>query len=167
MSFAPVAAVLAIGLAAAAVGIAQSKGPLQPSSATTVQVPMTGSDVWTWGVDLPVNDTSSDIIVKSVELIDPEGLVVIGMTMTNPSINGGVVAVRGFPPPGLVAFPVEGAVMTPRVGGSSELEVLVGLALSGEGTAGSVGGIRVRYTAGGRDFEVALPYTLQSIEPGP
>jgi hypothetical protein len=159
------AAILAVGIAAIALSGSPDAGPLQPSSTTTVELPLAADEAGTWGVDLPLNPTPSDIIIKSVEPIDPQGLAILGMTMTNPRVAGGVVAVPGYPPPGLATFPIEGSVLSPSGGTSPELEVLIGVQLAQGSKRGTIQGLRVRYAIDRREYEVVLPYSLSLVLP--
>ncbi|HSW43691.1 MAG TPA: hypothetical protein VLM76_14425 [Patescibacteria group bacterium] len=159
------AAVLAVGIAAMALSGGSDAGRLQPSSTTTVETPLAADEAGTWGVDLPRNPTRSDIIVKSVEPIDPQGLAILGMTMTNPLVAGGVVAVRGYPPPWLATFPIEGSVLSPSGGPSPQLQVLIGVQLAEGSKRGTIQGLRVRYAIDGREYEVVLPYSFSLVLP--
>jgi hypothetical protein len=158
------AAVL-VCVAAIALSGGPDAGPLQPSSTTTVETPLAADEAGTWGVDLPLNPTRSDIIIKSVEPIDPQGLSILGMTMTNPRVAGGVVAVPGYPPPGLATFPIEGSVLSPSDGTTPELEVLVGVQLAQGSKRGTIQGLRVRYAIDRREYEVVLPYSFSLVLP--
>jgi hypothetical protein len=160
-----IAAILAVGIAAISLSGGRDAGPLQPSSITTVETPLAADQVGTWGVDLPPNPTRSDIIIKSVEPIDPQGLTILGMTMTNPRVAGGVVAVPGYPPPGLATFPIEGSVVSPSSGTSPDLEVLIGVQLADGSQRGTIEGLRVRYAVDGREYQVDLPYSFTLVPP--
>lgn len=159
------AAILSVGIAAIALSGGRDAGPLQPSSITTVEFPLAADKVGTWGVDLPPNPTRSDIVVRSAEPMDPQGLTILGMTMINPDVTGGVVAVLGYPPPGVATFPIEGSVLSPSGGTSPELEVLIGVQLAEGSERGTIQGLRVRYAVDGREYEVDLPYSFSLVLP--
>jgi hypothetical protein len=160
-----IAAILGLGAAANVLSGGLDAGPLQPSSVTTVELPLAADEPGTWGVDLPLNPSRSDIVVRSAEPIDPQGLTILGMTMTNPRVAGGVVAVRGYPPPGIATFPIEGSILSPGGGTSPELEVLIGVQLAEGSERGTIRGLRVRYAVDGREHEVDLPYSFTLVPP--
>lgn len=155
-----IAAILALGVAAVMMSGSQDEGPLQPSSVTLVEFPLAPEQAATWGANLLSNPTDSDIVVSSIELIDPEGLSILGMTMINPDAAGGIINAYGFPPDGVATFPVEGSVISPSDGSSPHLQVLIGVRLAEGSDSGSIKGLRLRYVADGREYEVVLPYSL-------
>jgi hypothetical protein len=159
--------VLALVIAGLALGIGvvmafgdRNEDPVRPPSASSVEFPLAPEQAATWGVPLFPNPTDSDIVVKSVELIDTVGLSILGMTMTNPDVTGGMGAGLGFPPDGIATFPIEGSVISPRGGPTPRLQVLVGVRLADGRDSGSITAVRVRYVAAGREFEVILPFSL-------
>jgi hypothetical protein len=154
------AAILAVGVAAVTMSCSRDEGPLQPSSVTSVEFPLALEQVATWGADLPPNPTDADIVVSSIEPIDPAGLSILGLAMINPDVSGGIVNAYGFPPDGAATFPVEGSVISPSDGSSPHLEVLIGVRLAEGSDSGSIKGLRLRYVADGREYEVVLPYSL-------
>lgn len=164
-----VAAILVVAILTITLSrVSRTLGPLQANSSTEIETALTGSLVVTWGVDIPPNTTSEDIVIRSAELIDPKNLVVVGMVMTNVTVTDGVIVTYGpFPPSGMATFPVEGAILSaaPPSGPVSELEVVIGLSLAPGSPSGSVEGVVVRYTAAGREYEIALPYAFTTKPP--
>jgi hypothetical protein len=155
-----IAAILAVGIAAITkLGIRQD-GPLVPTSATALEFPLAADQPATWGISLPANPTGGDIRFTSIEPIDPAGLSILGVTMSQPNA-GGIVNAYGYPPPGMAVVPVEGA----RLPAGGEIQVLVGVQLAAGSKGGSIMGLLVEYVAGGQSYEVTLPYKLQIVAP--
>lgn len=157
---APIAAILALGVAAIMMAGGRDEGPLQPSSVTSVEFALAPEQAGTWGTDLPPNPTDADIVVRSVEPVDQEGLSILGMTMTNPDVTGGMITGYDFPPAGVATFPIAGSVISPSGGPSPHLQVLIGVRLAEGRESGSIKALRLRYVADGREYEVVLPYSL-------
>jgi hypothetical protein len=155
-----IAAILAVGVAVALVFGYPRPGPLHqpPSEVATVEFSLTAEQIGTWGMPLPRNPTDSDIVLRSIEPISHEGLVIIGAVMTVPGEGPPTGAsYYEFPPAGYATFPVEGAVIRPGGG----VRVVFGVRLADGRDTGRVEGLRVRYAVGGRVSGDVLPYNLE------
>lgn len=161
------AATLLVGVAVISRQAASSEGPLVSGSTTEIAAPMAQGQVLTWGSDLPLNNTSSDIVIESVEPVDPQGVDILGLSMIQPDVTGGIVGVYEYPPSGVTMLPIEGAVLTPAGGSSPALQVLTGVRLASGSPGGSIKGLRVRYAWEGREYEYVVPQTLTVTPPSP
>lgn len=153
-----IAAILTLGIGATVTSGNRLHGPLPPSGAG-VEFSLAPDQSGTWGMPLPPNPTDRDIVVRSIEPIDPEGLTILGMAMAHPGVAAtGAVA---FPPAGVATFPVEGSVISPRGGATPNLAVLIGVQLAEGSESGSIRGLRLVYVVGVRQYEVLLAYSLE------
>jgi hypothetical protein len=154
------ALVVTLGVGGVLVTAPRRDGPLVAPSAISVEFELAAGRAGTWGVVLPANPTASSITIESIELVDARGLELIGMLISDPDRDGGIGTLDVYPPPGIHARPVEGAVL-PQVGsGDPHRQLLIGCRLTGT-DAGSVEALRVLYRHAGTRYEVELAYGLR------
>jgi hypothetical protein len=113
---------------------------------------------------LPPNDSAAPIDIESVELVDVEGLDVIGILANDPDRDGSIGLGYGFPPDGVRTQPLDSSVIPPLGGTSRHLQLLIGIVRTGQ-SEGSINGIRVRYTRAGERFDDTLPWSLRVFDP--
>jgi len=154
--------VLLLGAVVAASVASRGPGPLDAPSEVSVELPLRSGQIATWGSVLPGNSTVSDITIDSVELVNVEGVEVLGVVLSDPDVDGGIGTAEGFPPQGANLRQANGAALKPAGGSPSHLQVLVGVRLSGA-AEGSIEAIRVRYRHEGSEYELVLPYRLRVV----
>jgi hypothetical protein len=159
-------------LAALAYGAASAQktyrfdGPIQAAGAAGVEAPLEVGKIGTWAMPLPFNETAAEIDIESVDVLNAQGLTILGVKASYPGPSDGIVFVPGYPPDGLPSEAIEHAKL--HVFGSSReiLQVLIGVQRGGAGP-GSIDGLRVRYVAGGQEYETTFPWTLRVTDPAP
>ena len=157
---ADVIAVSAVTLALALGLLRRSDGPLQSGSPFIVRQPLRPGAVMTWGTALPENPTDSPITIERIEPVNPRGIEVVGIGLTDPTVTGGIGTAFDFPPAGLALTDVEGAALGTSMGSGPYLQVLIGVKLSGD-TDGFIEGLRLAYSSDGVRYEIVLPTSLE------
>jgi hypothetical protein len=153
-----IVAILTLGIGATVTSGNPLEGPLPPAGGG-IEFSLAPDQSGTWAMPPPSNPTDRDIVLRSIEPIDPEGLTILGMAMAHPGVAAtGAVA---FPPAGVETRPVEGSVISPRGGATPHLDVLIGVQLAEGSESGSIRGLRVVYVVGIRQYEVLLAYSLR------
>jgi hypothetical protein len=139
--------------------------------------PLTGTDGHAWAIEAkmgkPFTDGfnvlelsgDQDAVITSVELVDAEGMEIVGAEIAGPDRGYGAVQhFKGFPPndyapldPGAIVS-AEGATLSPggSVGG---YELLIGIRPVKSGFLERKG-VRVNYTVDGEEFSRVLPSKL-------
>ncbi|HEV8696643.1 MAG TPA: hypothetical protein VGQ89_03040 [Candidatus Limnocylindrales bacterium] len=163
-----VVAAAAVGVVVAAILLTRSGyepgGPIASIRETSVTTHARPGTPMTWGTVLPENPTAADIVIESIEPSAPaSGLTILGIGVSDPR-RGAVGTAASYPPPGITPLDVAGAVMTPRTGSSPFLQVVVGIRLD-DPREGRIDGLRIRYIAGGRRFEMVLHDALVVLPP--
>jgi hypothetical protein len=154
------ALVVTLGVGGVLVTAPRTDGPLVAPSAVTVEFELAIGRAGTWGIILPTNPTMSDITIESIEAVDARGLQIVGMLINDPERDGGIGSLDVYPPLGVLARAVEGAVL-PAVGTDPpHRQLLIGVRRTGT-DAGSIEALRVRYRHAGESYEVILPYSLR------
>jgi hypothetical protein len=145
----------------------RSDGPIQPiGGAAGVEAPLAPGKTGTWAMPLPFNETTGDIEIESVDVLNPRGLTILGIKASYPGPADGIVFVPGYPPDEIASEPVENARV--YVAGSNReiLQLLIGVQRTGD-SPGTIDGLRVRYVAGGTRYETVFPWTLKATDPRP
>jgi hypothetical protein len=130
-------------------------GPLQDSNvaagSTMSTVRRAGKGVVTVGAFVPWNTSAGPVLLEQVLPIEAEGVEIVKTGLVAP----GQVAIdpqRGYPPDGLILFPVEGSTIEPGSGTLDGAQIAVGL--RGEG---SVLGFMLVYRVGSERHRALLP----------
>jgi hypothetical protein len=142
-------------------------GPIQPiGGAAGVEAPLAPRKTGTWAMPLPFNETAADIDIESVDVVNPQGLTILGIKASYPGPADGILFVLGYPPDGIPTEPIENAKL--YVAGSSReiLQLLIGVQRT-TAAPGTIDGLRVRYVAGGTRYETVFPWTLKATDPRP
>jgi hypothetical protein len=151
--------IVAVGLVLATMAVVASTmrtdGPLATVSRAEIRFPLGDGQVATWGMPLS-NQTTSDIEVEAVDLVDVTGLEIVGTSTHNP-LDGGIGSALGYPPAGIVTSPIAGSIIR----GGSALDVLTGLRLAPGASSGGIGGLRVRHNSASNNYETVLPWSLK------
>lgn len=155
-----VAAVIAMGVSGSRV---VGPGPFAREPAYEDNIPLHSGDVATWGFALPANPTGSEIVVLSVELVNPVGVEVLGVLAHHPATEGAVGQRYGFPPSGDLFAPA-GIVLPPAGSTAAAVEALIGVRLTDK-RSGSIDAVRIRYRQGGLEYADVLPYSLHVSSP--
>lgn len=147
-------AILALVVLAGCGGL-RVDGPIQPSAA--VRVAISASDVpVTWG--MPISTTAGPVTLRSVQLLETEGLEVVGVTTcegspwTADSYLNCAPTGGAWPPSGVVTRAVEGTTVGP--GPDESAGLLVGVRLATGSALGTIHGVRIFYSYAGIDFLV-------------
>jgi hypothetical protein len=153
-----IVAILTLGVGATVTSGNPLEGPLPPSGGG-IAFSLAPDQSGTWAMPLPSNPTYRDIVLRSIEPIDPEGLTILGMATAHPGVAAtGAVE---FPPAGVETLPVEGSVISPRGGRLRTSPSSSGCSWQRGGSeSGSIRGLRVVYVVGVRQYEVLLAYRL-------
>lgn len=139
-----------------------ASGPLVPPDGASIPIPVEGTGAGTWGIPLPLNTSDLEVTLQDVTLLGATGIEIIGMGIHDPAVSGeSILTAPGFPPPGIELGPIAGAVLPPRQEDGFSKEVLVGIGLAAGAPWGWVEAVKVTYVAGGRAYEVILPFTLR------
>ncbi len=149
--------------------IARTGGPLQSGSTTLVQLPTADGQIITWGMPLPENTTAGEIALDWIELMDVQGLDIVGLVVhrIGPGADVSYMTADGFPPAGVVTAAPAGSVLPRGDSGAYALEVLVGVRRSSGFASGTVGGLRVQYRWAGVPYEGVLAWGLELHEIAP
>jgi hypothetical protein len=171
---AAVAVAVAVVATATAVSRPQQGGPLpNPSSHVTTAFPLADGQALTWGMDLPLNPTATDMQVKSIEPVGARGVDVLGIVLSDrrPEGDGRCVSiglVAGFPPSGTVTREVRGAVLPAADTGvpcPRTPTVLIGVRRSPDSAVGRIDALRMRYEHLGTTYEIVFPFSLDVERP--
>lgn len=129
-------------------------GPLQDANvgagATLSTIRRAGDDVVTIGVFVPWNTSGSTVTLEEIVPLGADGVEVVKTAIAAPGQTS-IEPTRGFPPDGLVVFPVEGAGIPPGGGPLDGAQIAVGL--RGEG---SVLAFVLRYRVGDQIFHALI-----------
>jgi hypothetical protein len=109
---------------------------------------------------LPPNLTLEPITIDRIDLSGVDGIDVIGLVLNDPTKGRSIGGALGFPPQDTHTIDPHGAIFPPQAEQPWTLEVFVGVRLSEGRTEGTLQAIKLRYTAGGVNYEVVLPYSL-------
>jgi hypothetical protein len=150
-----------------AAGARRSDGPLRSSSTNSVEFAVADDTVVSWGMVLPRNPTMGDIRIDSIEPATIDGLEVLGIRVNQvgPNGEGSVTNALGFPPFQVGTRPPDGSILR-AAGEPPDLQVLLGVRRPRASSVGWIGGLRIRYEAGGAGYEVVLPWSLRILRPG-
>jgi hypothetical protein len=130
-------------------------GPLQDSNvaagSTMSTVRRAGNGVVTVGAFVPWNTSGSPALLEQVIPVGAEGVEVVKTGLVAPG-QFSIDPQRGYPPDGLILFPVEGSTIDPGTGTLDGAQIAIGL--RGEG---SVLGFILVYRVGGERQAALLP----------
>jgi hypothetical protein len=130
-------------------------GPLQDSNvgagSTLATVAKARKGIVTIGAFVPWNTSGGTVVLEEIVPIGAEGVEVVKTGLAAPG-QISIVPQRGYPPDGLILYPVEGSTIPPGSGPLDGAQIAVGL--RGEG---SVLGFVVVYRVGGQRFRSLLP----------
>jgi hypothetical protein len=165
-------AAIAAAVAAGAIRGPDADGPLRAYGPFRVTIPAADDEVFHWETHIPWNPTSTDIRLRSVELVGVRSVEVAGTVMSYPTLqaNGICLSVGqapGFPPPGPTTDEING-VRLPAAQSrtcTNYPTFVVGVRRPAGIPVGTVEGVRVRYEHEGRDFEVLLPSSVELRRP--
>jgi hypothetical protein len=129
-------------------------GPLQDSNVgagSTLATVGRARKMVTIGAFVPWNASGSTVMLEEIVPVGAEGVEVVKTGLAAPG-QISIVPQRGYPPDGLILYPVEGSTIAPGEGPLDGAQIAV--ALRGEG---SVLGFILVYRAGGETFRALLP----------
>ena len=149
-----------------------ASGPLQAGQGFHVSMPAADGEVMRWDPGLPFNRTDTDIHLRAIELVGVNGLDVVGIVLSTPTLrpDGTCLSagnVPGFPPPGTNTDRIEGALL---VGESRRTctnypQISVGLRRPVGTATGRVDAVRLRYDQEGRAYELLMPTSIEVHRP--
>lgn len=141
-----------------------SEGPIPAGATVETVLPIAADTPVTFGVLIPPFDADGPAILERVELDQPAGLTVLGVTASDPLIRG-VGTALGYPPVGVEAHEVAGSRVEPAMSRGSFSQILVGVLRPADSARGEIAGVIVHYTLGGRAYAVRLPQRLVVVAP--
>jgi hypothetical protein len=152
----------------------RDNGPIESRSRVNTSLALADDELLTWGMDLPLNPTQTDIKIRSLEPVGAIGVDVVGIAVDYPVLRDGVCWSTGvqrgsYPPPGIQTMEAKGAVLpaaSTRTCGTHP-EMLVGVRRSRDSGAGRIEAMRMVYDLGGNAYELVIPYSLDVRRPGP
>jgi hypothetical protein len=129
-------------------------GPLQDANvgagATLSTIRRAGDGVVTIGIFVPWNTSGTTAVLEEIVPLGADGVEVVKTAIVAPG-QAAIEPTRGFPPDGLVVFPVEDAGIPPGGGPLDGAQIAVGL--RGEG---SVLAFVLRYRVGDETFQALI-----------
>jgi hypothetical protein len=159
-------------LAALVYGVASAQktyrvdGPIQAFGGAGIEAPLEVGKIGTWAMPLPWNETAADIEIESVDVINPQGLTVLGVRASYPGPSDGISFAYRYPPGGFPSEPIEHAKYYVFGSPRQILQLLIGVQRT-RAEPGTIDSLRVRYLAGGQRFETTFPWTLEVRDPAP
>jgi hypothetical protein len=135
-------------------GGAKFGGPLQDSNVaagSTMSTVRRAKGMVSVGAFVPWNTSGSPVMLEQIVPIGADGVEVVKTGLAAPG-QVSIVPQRGYPPDGVILFPVEGSTIDPGSGPLDGAQIAVGL--RGEG---SVLGFVLVYRAGGQQHRALLP----------
>jgi hypothetical protein len=165
-------AATAAAVAAGTIGGPHLDGPLQAYAPFHITYPAPDDEVFHWETHIPWNPTSTDMRLRSVELVGVLNVEVVGAVLSYPTLqaNGICLSVGqapGFPPPGPTTSEINGVRLASAQSRTctNYPTFVVGVRRPAGIPVGTVEGVRVRYEHEGRDFEVLLPSSVELRRP--
>lgn len=129
-------------------------GPLQDANvgagATLSSIRRAGDGVVTIGVFVPWNTSGTTAVLEEIVPLGADGVEVVKTAIVAPG-QASIEPTRGFPPDGLVVFPMEDAGIPPGGGPLDGAQIAVGL--RGEG---SILAFVLRYRVGNETFQTLI-----------